>query len=114
MPHDLLVQMAYNGLRHWWKKLVLISPEAHWFCGILPMRKKINHLPKEEDILMEKEALFDGLIDKEGLSLNDLDRLVDRLVEKDVLNVWLWEIELKDDVTVGDVEMLGDSLVEAL
>ena len=114
MPHDLLVQMAYNGLRHGWKKLVLISPEAHRFCGILPMRKKINHLPTEEDILMEKEALFDGLIDKEGLSLNDLDRLVDRLVEKDVLNVWLWEIELKDDVTVGDVEMLGDLLIEAL
>ena len=63
---------------------------------------------------MEKEELFDGLIDKEALSLNDLDRLVDRLVQKDVLTVWLWEIELKDDVTVGDVEMLGDSLVEAL
>ena len=53
------------------------------------MRKKINHLPKEEDILMEKEALFDGLIDKEALSLNDLDRLVDRLVQNDVLRVWL-------------------------
>ena len=63
---------------------------------------------------MEKEELFDGLIDKEALSLNDLDRLVDRLVQKDVLTVWLWEIKLKDDVTVGDVEMLGDSLVEAL
>ena len=63
---------------------------------------------------MEKEELFDGLIDKEALPLNDLDRLVDRLVQKDVLTVWLWEIELKDDVTVGDVEMLGDSLVEAL
>ena len=63
---------------------------------------------------MEKEELFDGLIDKEALPLNDLDRLVDRLVQKDVLTVWLREIELKDDVTVGDVEMLGDSLVEAL
>ena len=38
---------------------------------------------------MEKEELFDGLIDKEALSLNDLDRLVDRLVRKDVLTVWL-------------------------
>ena len=38
---------------------------------------------------MEKEELFDGLIDKEALSLNDLDRLVDRLVQKDVLTVWL-------------------------
>ena len=63
---------------------------------------------------MEKEELFDGLIDKEAFSLNDLDRLVDRLVQKDVLTVWLWEIELKDDVTVGDVEMLGDLLLEAL
>ena len=63
---------------------------------------------------MEKEELFDGLIDKEALSLNDLDRLVDRLVQKDVLTVWLWEIELKDDVTVGDVEMLGDLPLEAL
>ena len=48
------------------KKLVLISPEAHRFCGILPMKKTINHLPSEEDILMEKEELFDGLIDKEA------------------------------------------------
>ena len=96
------------------KKLVLISPEAHRFCGILPMKKTINHLPTEEDILMEKEELFDGLIDKEALSLNGLDRLVDRLVRKDVLTVWLWEIELKDDVTVGDVEMLGDLPLEAL
>ena len=63
---------------------------------------------------MEKEELFDGLIDKEAFSLNDLDRLVDRLVQKDVLTVWLWEIELKDDVTVGDVEMLGDLPLEAL
>ena len=63
---------------------------------------------------MEKEELFDGLIDKEAFSLNDLDRLVDRLVQKDVLTVCLWEIELKDDVTVGDVEMLGDLLLEAL
>ena len=63
---------------------------------------------------MEKEELFDGLIDKEALSLNDLDRLVDRLVQKDVLTVWLWEIELKDDVTVGDVEMLGELPLEAL
>ena len=63
---------------------------------------------------MEKEELFDGLIDKEALPLNDLDRLVDRLVQKDVLTVWLREIELKDDVTVGDVEMLGDLLLEAL
>ena len=38
---------------------------------------------------MEKEELFDGLIDKEALSLNGLDRLVDRLVRKDVLTVWL-------------------------
>ena len=38
---------------------------------------------------MEKEELFDGLIDKEAFSLNDLDRLVDRLVQKDVLTVWL-------------------------
>ena len=63
---------------------------------------------------MEKEELFDGLIDKEALSLNDLDRLVDRLVQNDVLTVWLCEIELKDDVTVGDVEILGDLLLEAL
>ena len=65
-------------------------------------------------MLMEKEELFDGLIDKEALSLNDLDRLVDRLVQNDVLTVWLCEIELKDDVTVGDVEILGDLLLEAL
>ena len=71
------------------KKLVLITPEAHRFCVILPTKKKINHLPTEEDILMEKEELFDGLIDKEAFSLNDLDRLVDRLVQKDVLPVWL-------------------------
>lgn len=66
-------------------RFVLISPEAH-LCGILAI-EKINLLPTEKDILTENETLFDALIDKEALSLPQLDRLVGRLVKKDVLTV---------------------------